>query len=367
MQIDLVTWTYNSAKTLDKCLASIDEALPQENICHKIAVDGGSVDRTVEVLGHYGWRVERAPKKGIPYQANRALELVDSEFFGCFEHDIILNPDWFQRTSKVISSDQAVGAVQGVRLYTGSKTMQSIEEWQYRAKLTPVWVYSIDNTLLRTKAVRSAGGFSDECMASADGILRRNMFKLGYKWITDKTLISGHYRKNFFQHFKHQMKAIELARYYWSYNPETASLPRRLFSTLGGNPMYVLQMTLQSRMLRVPLAWYILRLQKGLYLNLPHETKAIKPVAMDHWYLEGFQRAVKASRTSVATNNPCAYCGLGTGTVYGVPPDWVLILPKFQRRIGKRFHACSDTHAEKIAEKIFKDAFEFITPNGERS
>ena len=367
MQIDLVTWTYNSAKTLDKCLASIDEALPQENICHKIAVDGGSADRTVEVLGHYGWRVERAPKKGIPYQANRALELVDSEFFGCFEHDIILNPNWFQRTSKVINSDQTVGAVQGVRLYMGSKTMQSIEEWQYRAKLTPVWVYSIDNTLLRTKAVRSAGGFSDECMASADGILRRNMFKLGYKWITDKTIISGHYRKNFFQHFKHQMKAIELARYYWSYNPETASLPRRLFSTLGGNPKYVLQMTLQSRMLRVPLAWYILRFQKGLYLNLPHETKAIKPVAMDHWYLEEFQRAVKASRTSVATNNPCAYCGLGTGTVYGIPPDWVLILPKFQQSIGKRFHACSDAHAEKIAEKIFKDAFEFITPNGEHS
>ncbi len=378
MKIDLVTWTYNSAKTLDKSLASIEQAIPEDNICHKIAVDGGSRDKTPAVLDQYGWSIERVPKKGIPYQANHALGVVDTKFFASFEHDIILNPNWFERTSKVMDSDETTGAVQGIRLYSGSKSMRAIEEWQYRAKLIPVWVYSIDNTLFRTEAVKRAGGFSDECMASADGILRRNMFRLGYKWITDNFLISGHYRRNFFEHFKHQIRAYQLATYFWSYNPESSSAPRRLISMLGGNPKHVLNMTLQSRMLRVPPAWYILRLQKGLYLNLPHQNKSMKVVAMDDWYLTKFKKAVTNSserlhdsyagheenRLSVPAQNPCVWCSQRPTFVYRVPLEWVNILPKLQPGIGKRFFACSDDHAEKIAEKIFKDAFDYVTPNG---
>ncbi len=254
--------------------------------------------------------------------------------------------------------------------------MQAIEEWQYRAKRIAVWVYSIDNTLFRKEAVARAGGFSDECMASADGILRRNMFRLGYKWITDNTLVSGHYRKDFFEHFKHQIRAYELARYYWSYNPESGSGPRRIISMLGGNPMHVLNMTLQSRMLRVPPAWYILRLQKGLYLNLPHANKSMRLVAMDEWYLTKFKNAVKnssgsfhASDTkikdsilSVPPNSPCAWCGQRTGLPYTVPVEWVNILPKLHPGLHRTFFACSDTHAENVAEKIFKDAFDYVTP-----
>ncbi len=379
LKIDLVTWTYNSARTLDKSLPSIERAIPKQNICHKIAVDGGSQDTTPAILDQYGWIIEKAPKKGIPYQANHALGMVDTKFFGSFEHDIILNPNWYEKTSRVIFSDGKTGAVQGIRLYTGSKTMQAIEEWQYRANLIPVWVYSIDNTLFRTAAVKRAGGFSDECMASADGILRRNMFKLGFKWITDITLISGHYRRNFFEHFKHQIRSYELATYYWSYNPESASIPRRIISMLGGNPKHVLSLTLQSRMLRVPPAWYILRLQKGLYMNLPHENKSMKIVAMDEWYLEKFKEAVTNSSEhlddsytkpgenvlSAPSQGRCVWCGQRTAFVCRVPQEWMNILPKLQPGIGKRFFACTNDHAQKIAEKLFKDSFDYVTPDNQ--
>ncbi len=375
MKIDIVTWTYNSAKTLDKCLPTIDLAIPGHRVCHKIAVDGGSMDGTEEVLRRYGWTVEKSSKKGIPYQANQALGLVDTEFFASFEHDIILNPNWFERTSTTIISDETVGAVQGIRLYTGSKTMQAIEEWQYRTQQFPPWTFSIDNVLYRTRAVRHAGGFSLECMASADGILRRNMFKTGYKWITDTTLISGHYRKNFLEQFKHQMKAVQLARYYWSSNPESRSVSRRLLSMLGGNPFNVLNLTLQSRMLRVPIAWYILRFEKGVYLNLPHEDKAVRPVAMDNWYLTEFQKAVRNSSRSLSklemsagdrhspltSQRVCEWCGKAAPLAYTIPRAWGNILPKLHPGFGQRFLACSVAHADRIAEKIFRDAFEYIT------
>jgi glycosyltransferase involved in cell wall biosynthesis len=375
MKVDLVTWTYNSARVLDKSLASIDKAIPENCICHKVAVDGGSIDSTSDILRRHGWLVENAPKKGIPYQANHALGKVDTEFFASFEHDIILNPSWFQRTSRMILSKDGIGAVQGIRLYTGSKTMKAVEEWAYRANRIPRWVYSIDNTLLRTEAVRAAGGFSDECMASADGILRRNMFLHGYTWITDSTLVSGHYRKDFLEQFRHQIKAFELARYYWSYNPEV-SVPRRIISMFGGNPIHVIRMTRQGRMLRIPLAWYVLRLERGLYMSLPHEGKAVKPVAMDDWHLREFLKTVRESSeplpsgnleigepaSSKFARNRCVWCGQLANFAYRIPYDWGSILPKFSSKMRQRFYACSPEHAEKIAEIVFKDAFEYVTP-----
>ncbi len=375
LKIDVVMWTYNSATNLDKCLTSLDQALLDKNVCHRIAVDGGSEDDTKSVLLQHGWVVREAARRGIPYQANFALKLVDTEFFAAFEHDIILNPNWFERTTKVIDSDETFGAVQGIRLFAGSKTMRAFEEWQYRSKRIPVWSFSIDNTLFRTSAVRHAGGFSHECMASADTILRKNLFRLGYKWITDNRLISGHYRRDFFEQFRHQIRTFKLATYYWSSSPPNRSIPRRIISMLGGNPSHILNMTLQSRMLRVPLAWYILRFQRGLYLNLPHENKSVKAVAMDDWYLSKFEKAVASSsqllqtiekktggHVSPAPPYACAWCGQAAQFVFAVPRDWGNILPKLQPGVGQRFFACSSAHAEKTADKIFKEAFDYVTP-----
>lgn len=372
MKIDLVMWTYNSANSLKKSLPSIEEAIDRENVCHKIAVDGGSSDQSRTILDRYGWTVKAAQRKGIPYQANEALTMVDTPFFAAFEHDIILNPKWFDRTSRIAESDDRTGAAQGLRLYVGSKTMQAFEAWMYRAKRIPAWSFSIDNTLFRTEAVKRAGGFPIEDPASADTILRENLFKLGYRWLTDSTLISGHYRKNFLEQLKHQAKSFELAKYSWSSSPETSSAPRRFISLLGGNPIHVLNMTLQSRMLRVPLAWYTLRLQRGLYLALPHENKAVRAVPMDDWYLTKFVRAATSSRRSVrganreadnshSADKTCTWCGQSAGFAYSVPQDWENILPKLRPGIGRVFFACSDLHAEKIASKIFKDAFDYVT------
>ncbi len=364
-------WTYNSSRTLEMSLPSIDRASSRGNICHKIAVDGGSEDSTQAALRSHGWLVLEAPKKGIPYQANHALKQVDTEFFAAFEHDIILNPNWFEKTSRLIASDETIGAVQGVRLYSGSKTMRAIEEWKYRMNRLPVWAFSIDNTLLRTEAVKLAGGFSDEDMASADTILRKNIFKLGYKWITDPTLISGHYRKDFLEQFRHQLGSLELAKYYWT-KPERSILSRSL-SMLGGNPINVLRMTAQSRMLRVPLAWYILRLEIALYQNIPHQGKFVRPVPMDEWHLATFVHVIMESGKELQTpdakldphsnpRNNCAWCGHMARFSYKIPTDWGNIRPKLFSRTGRGFLACSDEHARRIAEKVFTDAFDFVPP-----
>jgi len=373
MKIDLVMWTYNSERTLDRCLGSISRAIPEEKVCHKIAVDGGSTDQTSEILENHGWQMRQPSRRGIPYQANYALQLVDTKRFAAFEHDIVLNQDWFERTSRIICKDVTIGAVQGIRLYTGSHTMQAIDEWMYRTKRIPAWSFSIDNTLFHTEAVRLAGGFSNECMASADNILRRNLFRLGRKWITDNSLISGHYRRNFFEQFRHQLKSLELARYYWSGSIDEGRGAKRAISLLGGNPAHALRMTLENRMLRLPLAWYLLRFQRSIYLSLPHGDKRVRSVAMDDYYLARFMHLVMDSaRNGVAHNSlddpyfashpRCLWCGNDARTSYLIPRDWINIRTMLGTRIHNTFYACSRSHTIMITEKIFKTAFDYVYP-----
>src|SRR5205807_9993025 len=57
----------------------------------------------------------------------------------------------------------------------------------------------------------------------------------------------------------------------------------------------------------------------------------------------------------------CTWCGQRAGFAYSVPQDWENILPKLRPGIGRVFFACSDLHAEMIASKIFKDAFDYVT------
>jgi len=364
-------WTYNSSKTLETCLSSIDRAIPSEAICHKIGVDGGSEDSTADTLRRYGWTVEKSPRKGIPYQANYGLQLVDAPFFAAFEHDIILNPRWFARTSSLIISAETIGAVQGLRLFTGSKTMTAFDAWRYHTNRIPYWTWSIDNTFFRTEAVRRAGGFSDECMVSADAILRKNMFKLGYNWITDNTLISGHYRKNFLDHLRHQAKLFRLANYYWTSDSEDPSRLKRAISLVGGNPLNAVRMALDSRMLRILPAQYLISLQAAFYVNLfPLQNKKKRRIPMDDWFLGEFKRQVSSSKhystvvfkikNPIAERN-CTVCGKKSSFLYTIPRNWgVNIVPKLRFRMRREFAACSEAHADIVADKIFKNAFDYI-------
>jgi hypothetical protein len=360
MRIDLAIWTCNSQTALQRSLPSIEDSIGRESICHKIAIDAGSVDNTRGLLCKYGWAVHNATRKGIPHQANQALAMVDTPFFAAFEHDIILNPAWFRRTSAIINGSRKTGAVQGLRLYRGSRTMQDFEDWMYRAGHIPVWFFSIDNTLFRTEAVKQAGGFPREDPASADTILRRNMFRVGYRWITDYSLLSGHYRKDFPEQLRHQVKSSELARYSWTSSLRSTSVPGRLIALFGGNPLYALNMSLQSRRLRVPLGWFILRLQRGLYLVLPHEDKKFRPVPMDDWHLAKFINALTDSRISAGkATRVCAWCGENARFEYRLPRIWGDVSLAL-RGNERKLYACCDAHLANAATAVFKKSFDYI-------
>jgi len=219
-KIDLVMWTLNGGSTLSRCFESIEKAVPSHVICHRYVVDGGSTDSTKEIAERFGWTIVRSNRRGIPFQANQALDLVDTAVFGSFEQDIGLSPAWFKVVLPALLSGPDVAVAQGLRAASGSRYLEAIDGYGVRHGLVPRWIYSIDNNLYRTDALRSVGGFPLDCAVSADGAMRNNLFRKGWKWKVCRDVVSLHYRDSFVKHLRHVVVQSAEHKVLWETYPE---------------------------------------------------------------------------------------------------------------------------------------------------
>jgi len=235
-KIDLVIWTFNSERTLDQSLSSIETAVPAQDTCHKIAVDGGSHDETRSILSDHGWEVFRSPR-GIPHQANMALSLVDSDYYASFEHDILLNTGWLSRMKTLIRKPRAAVA-QGIRIFQGSRVFEAVEKYQLLTGRFPRWFYSLDNNLCNTRIIREIGGYPRICPVSTDGVLRQAVLKAGYSWLTDLQCMSYHLRRGYWHQLKHHVQGYMYRRFFDWYGPGSETFPKFLkgvfFSPVSG-------------------------------------------------------------------------------------------------------------------------------------
>lgn len=190
-------WTLNSEKTLETTLKSIEKAIPKKYINNKIIIDGFSKDSTLKIAEKHNWNIVLS-EKGIGKQANIGLSLVETEIFASFEHDIILNPNWFNLIVDTIK-EKNVAVSQGIRLSV-NKTLKIIEEYSLKRNLR---YSSIDNNLYKTKIIRDVGGFSEKHIASVDRELQDRIIDSGYKWVISKNIISKHNITNLIDYSNH--------------------------------------------------------------------------------------------------------------------------------------------------------------------
>ncbi|OLD02414.1 MAG: hypothetical protein AUJ07_08760 [Crenarchaeota archaeon 13_1_40CM_3_53_5] len=230
-RLDLVIWTYNSESTLEGCLSSIERAIPSNRICHKIGVDGGSKDRTREILADHGWSVYTT-RPGIATQANKALSLVDTDYYASFEHDVFIQAGWLERIHPLLGNPR-VAIAQGFRCFKGSELLKKLDDYQKRGHY-PSWAnYSLDNTLYRTSTIRESGGYPYGCPYSTDSLLREKIIQHGYNWLVDAGTVTYHYKPSYWQFLRHSLRAIMKCRTYWLLKRDfEMPIPEQLFRTL---------------------------------------------------------------------------------------------------------------------------------------
>lgn len=109
--ISVVIPTYNSAKVLPLCMASIkNQNYPKEKI-EVIIADGGSTDSTLEIARKYTDKIYPNPLKtgeagkavGVRYSKGEIIALIDSD-------NILPSRDWFFRMTEPFKDNEIAGS-----------------------------------------------------------------------------------------------------------------------------------------------------------------------------------------------------------------------------------------------------------------
>jgi len=184
-------WTYNSEKNLPTVLKRINEIIPSKYVNRKIVTDDNSTDHTRDIAKAYGWEVYLNNGKGVNDNTKTALGLVTAPYFCSFEHDLILNPDWWQKISKHLE-DPTVVVAQGVRVST-NQAFRLIDH--YSNQRGDFGHESLDNNMAKTEAVRKFG-YNEVGTPSM-------MKRAGLKWVLDRTVVSDHIRDSLWSNIMH--------------------------------------------------------------------------------------------------------------------------------------------------------------------
>ena len=219
VKIDLVMWTKNGANTLPLVLKRISEVIPDKVVNKKVVSDDSSDDDTRSIAESYGWTVVSNAGKGISDNANTALSNVFSEFFVSFEQDLLLARDWWSRIPPLLT-DSKVAAASGMRFASkpaGVRKLQQYVAKKYRGEAyLASWLRArqmaaftlgktLDNTIWKTRVVRSVGGFPKiKVNAGVDTTLAYRIQQAGYNWVVDYNVQSTHLRNDLRQELQHQ-------------------------------------------------------------------------------------------------------------------------------------------------------------------
>jgi len=115
--VDVVLLTKNSERVLEKCLASVYENVPVNQL---IVVDGYSTDRTLEILDLFNDKyhnVKVTLDKGTRATAReKGIRQVTTEWFMFVDSDVVVCQNWYKKALKHL--DKTSGAIWGIEVWS---------------------------------------------------------------------------------------------------------------------------------------------------------------------------------------------------------------------------------------------------------
>lgn len=114
----MVLLTLNSERKLQLCLESVYRYVPVNQL---IAVDGGSIDKTLPILGEFNCKYGNVKVimdlKGTRATARqKGVENVKTDWFIFVDSDVVLCRGWYQKAKAYV--DRGVGAVWGTEVWS---------------------------------------------------------------------------------------------------------------------------------------------------------------------------------------------------------------------------------------------------------
>ncbi|MCW4011178.1 MAG: glycosyltransferase family 2 protein [Candidatus Bathyarchaeota archaeon] len=152
--MDVVLLTLNSERKLKECVASIYQNVPVHQL---IVVDGGSTDRTLEILEEFNLRhgnVKIVHDKGTRATARqKGIENVTSDWFIFVDSDVVLCKDWYRKAQTYV--DEEVGAVWGIEVWSTLRNPKALRMFLVVTRKIFVLRGGTHDTLIRTQAIKN--------------------------------------------------------------------------------------------------------------------------------------------------------------------------------------------------------------------
>lgn len=194
MLVSFIIPTFNSEKTLGKCLESIKGQEVRKEI---LVVDGGSRDDTQEIARKAGARLIIERKKGIAPARNAGLEKARGDCIAFVDSDVVLTEGWAKKALKLLERDDKLAAVGGPGISADkSLVSRSLDALLFgkgaRVKRKLVSSLATMDAVYRKDAVKGMR-FDEDMFAGEDPEFNFRVRKKGFLLLYDRDLWVHHH------------------------------------------------------------------------------------------------------------------------------------------------------------------------------
>ncbi len=191
--VDVVLLTLNSDRKLQACLESVYHNVPVASL---IAVDGGSTDRTLQILEAFNRRFGNVKvimdKKGTRATARqKGIENVTTDWFVFVDSDVVLCRDWYRKASLQVNDD--VGAVWGIEVWSAIQNMKVLKMFLWVTRKIFEIRGGTHDTLVRSRAVHGIK-IPIHLHVFEDAYIKNYINKKGYRVVACYVPFCIHYR-----------------------------------------------------------------------------------------------------------------------------------------------------------------------------
>lgn len=156
-ELTIFVCTYNSAATLEKCLASVVASEPE---AHLVVVDHASSDSSVEIAKRFGAEIRRETV-GLGYARQLCFEISETPYLAFVDGDEEIVEKAFFRNALELLRGPKVGAVAGLGLghrfaYGLPMGVLLLRSQDFKGKIIPSFVNAREEFFVR-KRLRALG------------------------------------------------------------------------------------------------------------------------------------------------------------------------------------------------------------------
>ncbi|MCI0497212.1 MAG: glycosyltransferase family 2 protein [Thermoplasmata archaeon] len=188
--VDYIVPTWNSARTLDGCLASIEANGRPARI---LVVDNRSTDGTREIAKEHRCLIID-DEVSLGSARRKGLDAAMTEWIGFVDSDVVLCEGWFDSLSAQI--DERTGAIHGEKLPVWEPFRTAHREHMVEVfsrgplRKSPGGRGYTDNTLVRRELALRAD--IEGINAFEDFLITQEVLKAGYEWLHVPVFVDHH-------------------------------------------------------------------------------------------------------------------------------------------------------------------------------